>query len=102
MVPFDLTRPARWADYVPLSAVQYVGTYGDAWEHDKARRLAAAGYRVVTVAGDPARRRSAGEVRDALRSGRPWEHLVPDEVAGALRAVLAARPDALALPDPVR
>jgi cytidyltransferase-like protein len=89
-VPFDLARPQHWPAYVPLSAVQYVGVSAD-WERDKARRLAAAGYQVVEVPGDPASRRSASDVRAALRRGESWEALVPPATVALLRALLAAR-----------
>ncbi|MGH9054633.1 MAG: adenylyltransferase/cytidyltransferase family protein, partial [Acidimicrobiales bacterium] len=54
VVPFDLTHPALWSQYVPLAAVQFVRAYSD-WEREKAGRLAAAGYRVRLLDGDPAR-----------------------------------------------
>ena len=90
VVPFDLGRPEHWPTYVPLSAVQYVGVSAD-WERAKARRLAAAGYRVVEVPGDPATRRSATDVRTALRRGNGWEQLVPPATVALLRAMLTAR-----------
>ncbi len=90
MVPFDLARPEHWSAYVPLSAVQYVGVSA-AWERDKARRLGAAGYQVVEVPGDAATRRSASEVRAALRRGSGWEPLVPPATVAPLQALLLAR-----------
>ncbi len=89
-VPFDLARPQHWPAYVPLSAVQYVGVSAD-WEREKARRLVAAGYQVVEVPRDPATRRSASEVRTALRRGEGWEALVPPATVTPLRALLTAR-----------
>lgn len=91
VVPFDLTRPEHWAQYVPISAVQYVGVYG-AWEREKAGRLAAAGYRVVEVPGDPAARRTATAIRSAMRSGSDWEPLVPPGTVPLLRELLAGGP----------
>lgn len=89
-VPFDFGRPDQWAAYVPLSAVQYVGVSAD-WEREKVRRLAGAGYQVVQVPADPATRRSASDVRSALRRGEGWEPLVPSATVAPLRALLAAR-----------
>ncbi len=89
-VPFDLGRPEHWSAYVPLSAVQYVGVSAD-WEREKAPRLAAAGYRVVEVPGDPASRRSSSDVRAALRRGDGWEALVPPATVAPLVELLAAR-----------
>ena len=87
-VPFDLSRPEHWPGYVPLCAVQYVGVHGP-WEQEKVRRLRAAGYAVVEVAGDGARR-SSTTVRAALRAGTGWEQLVPPATVPLLRAWLAS------------
>jgi cytidyltransferase-like protein len=89
VVPFDLGRPEHWAHYVPLSAVQHVGMSGP-WEREKARRLAAGGYRVVEVPREGARRSSTA-IRACLRSGGDWEPLVPPATVPLLRALLAAR-----------
>ena len=43
VVPFDLTRPELWPQYVPLHARHYVRAYS-AWEKDKASQLEAGGY----------------------------------------------------------
>lgn len=94
-VPFDLARPEHWAHYVPLSAVQYVGVYGP-WEREKAQRLAAGGYRVVQVPGDPSGRRTSTAIRAAVRSGQDWERLVPAATVPPLRALLVTGHPALA------
>lgn len=90
IVPFDLARPELWAGYVPLDAVQYVGR-GGPWEAEKARRLAAAGYRVIEAAPGPGARRSSTEIRAAMRAGGDWEGLVPPATVAPLREVLARR-----------
>ncbi len=90
VVPFDLARPEHWGAYVPLDAVQHVGVYGE-WEREKARRLAAAGYPVVEVPGDPTARRSGTAVRAALRAGSGWEELVPAATVPRLRGLLGVR-----------
>jgi nicotinamide-nucleotide adenylyltransferase len=89
-VPFDLARPEGWARAVPLGAVQYVGRHGP-WEAEKARRLAAAGYRVVEVEPPPGARRSGTAIREAMRAGTRWEGLVPAATVEPLRAMLARR-----------
>jgi cytidyltransferase-like protein len=84
IVPFDLTRPACWPEYVPLRARHLVRVYGD-WERDKARRLADAGYPVTVLDGDPGRRISASALRAQVRSGTAtWHDLVPEPVARLL------------------
>lgn len=92
VVPFDLTRPALWPHYVPLEARQYVRAYGD-WERHKARQLRAAGYEVTLLEGDPAGRRTAGDIRARMREGDPgWTALVPASTVALLRAFLDQAP----------
>lgn len=87
VVPFDLTRPDVWPEYVPLHATQLVRVY-DGWEQQKAELLAAGGYRVSVLAGDPAVKVSATDVRCALVAGTGWEALVPDAVVALLRELV--------------
>ncbi|WP_300013614.1 cytidyltransferase [Pseudonocardia sp.] len=90
VVPFDLTRPAHWAEYVPLGARQYVRAY-DGWERQKAAGLRAGGYRVALLAGDPATKHSATDVRAALATGAV-PAIVPAAVSPVLDELLAATP----------
>jgi nicotinamide-nucleotide adenylyltransferase len=90
IVPFDLGRPELWECYAPLDAVQYVGR-GGAWETEKARRLSAAGYRVIEADPGPGERRTSTEIRAAMRAGGDWERLVPTATVGPLREFLARR-----------
>ena len=90
VVPFDLTRPRVWPEYVPLAARQFVRVY-DAWEQEKADRLAAAGYPVTVLDGDPARRLAATAVRTALADGHGWECLVPPATVELLRGLVGGR-----------
>lgn len=91
IVPFDLTHPQTWAEYVPLHARQLVRVYGD-WEREKASRLAGAGYPVTVLDGDPATKLSATDVRAHLH-GDPagWADLVPAAVVPLLIEILATR-----------
>ncbi|WP_243653505.1 adenylyltransferase/cytidyltransferase family protein [Pseudonocardia endophytica] len=84
VVPFDLTRPHVWPEYVPLHARQFVRVY-DAWEREKADRLAGAGYTVTVLDGDPDSRVSASDIRAALASGTGWEAFVPPATVPLLR-----------------
>jgi nicotinamide mononucleotide adenylyltransferase len=87
IVPFDLTRPELWPEYVPLRAWQFVRVYTD-WEREKARRLAFAGYRVIVVEGDPALRLSSSDIRAHMWSGEEWPDLVPAATVPVLRQLL--------------
>ncbi|MEJ2889670.1 cytidyltransferase [Actinomycetospora aeridis] len=89
VVPFDLTRPAVWPDYVPRDAVHYVRAYS-AWEKDKAERLADGGYGVVVVDGDPAVKLDAATIRAAFTDGT-WAELVPPATVPLLRELLERR-----------
>jgi nicotinamide-nucleotide adenylyltransferase len=91
VVPFDLTRPQVWPEYVPRNARQFVRAY-DEWERQKAAALRAGGYAVTVLAGDPATKHSASDIRVLLRDGGPWQDAVPAGVAPVLTALLAARP----------
>jgi len=100
VVPFDLTRPWLWPEYVPLHAQQFVRAYSP-WEEDKAGRLAEGGYAVTLLAGDPAAKLDASDVRVHLRDGT-WEPWVPASTVPVLRELLASRPmaDRQRTPDP--
>ena len=90
VVPFDLTRPQVWPEYVPVRARQFVRVY-DAWEREKADRLAAAGYQVTVLEGDPARRVAATSIRAALADGHGWEDMVPPVTVPLLSALCPSR-----------
>src|SRR5439155_1142186 len=65
VVPFDLTRPDLWAQYVPRHARHYVRAYS-AWEKDKAAQLEAGGYAVTVLDGDPSGKLDASAIRAAV------------------------------------
>ncbi len=90
VVPFDLTRPPLWPEYVPLDARQYVRAY-DGWERQKAAALEAAGYPVTVLDGDPATKRSATDIRAQLATGTT-PCAVPPAATPVLTAFLAAVP----------
>lgn len=90
IVPFDLTRPACWPEYVPLDALQVVRIFGE-WEREKARQLREAGYRVWEVSGDPTTKVHATHIRDVMTRGGDWTALVPAATVPLLRDMLAAR-----------
>lgn len=90
LVPFDLTRPQHWPDYVPLPAHHFVRAFSD-WERQKGDWLRDAGYRVTVLDGDADAKISASDIRGAIGDGRPWEHAVPEAARPVLRALLAAR-----------
>jgi nicotinamide mononucleotide adenylyltransferase len=88
IVPFDLTRPHVWHQYVPGYARQFVRAYST-WERQKAELLAAH-YAVTVLDGDLGTRISASEVRRDLAEGRFGG--VPAGAVPVLDELLAARP----------
>lgn len=89
VVPFDLTRPDLWPEYVPRRAHHYVRAYS-AWEEDKAAQLSAGGYAVTVLHGDPATKLDAAAIRAGFDDGS-WAGLVPTATVPVLRSLLAAR-----------
>jgi cytidyltransferase-like protein len=91
IVPFDLTRPDCWTDYVPRHARQFIRVYSD-WERDKAQRLADAGYPITVLDGDPDARISASRIRAQMRDGdTTWRDVVPASILAALDELMSAR-----------
>ena len=92
IVPFNMTQPALWPQYVPLHAIQFVRAYSD-WERQKAQRFERAGYAVTLLIGDALDRVSAGEVRARLNAGdERWHALVPTATIPLLEGLLACAP----------
>lgn len=89
VVPFDLTRPEVWPEYVPRDAVHYVRTFS-AWESEKAERLAGGGYEVVVVDGDPATKLDAATIRAGFADGT-WPEQVPPATVPVLARLLDQR-----------
>lgn len=90
IVPFDLTRPGVWAQYVPPGARHFVRAYSD-WEREKAARLRAY-YDVTLLDGEPSSRMSASDIRSAIRDDADWRGLVPPATVPVLERLLARRP----------
>ncbi len=90
VVPFDLTRPQHWPEWVPLEAHQFVRAYSP-WERQKATRLHDAGYPVTVLDGDPATRQSSSDIRQAMAGGN-WHELVPEATVELLEQFLQRSP----------
>ena len=93
VIPFPISTPAVWDDYVPQGTVHYLRLLSP-WGQEKVDRLGAAGYEVVVL--DPGARKevSGTEVRQALRAGDPrWTSLVPPGAARIISSLPHA-PDA--------
>lgn len=98
IVPFDMTHPQTWTEYVPLQARHLVRVYSS-WEREKAARLARAGYSVTVLEGDPEAKISATDIRARLYEDvDSWAELVPASVAPVLAELLAAKCEARTTP----
>lgn len=83
-----ITDPARLASYLPTPAVsEFFVTIYDDWGEQKAREITALGYATTTLwRRTPDERFTSGTfVRNAMRNGEPWEHLVPSGVASYIK-----------------
>lgn len=81
-IPFPLGNSNVLASYVPPSATIYVTIYDD-WGREKLKLLQQAGWftKVLWTRTDKERFTSGSEIRELMRRGEPWMHLVPDSVA---------------------
>lgn len=80
IVPFPITDPDLWDDYVPAGTVHFIRLFSP-WGDVKVDRLRARGFRVEVLPAPEGKVVSGADVRDALRAGGPWRDLVPPAVA---------------------
>ena len=66
VIPFPVTEPELWDDYVPPGAVQYLRLFSP-WGAAKLERFRARGYRTELLAAPGGKRVSGAEVREAMR-----------------------------------
>ena len=99
IVPFDLTRPEVWTDYVPEGTHHFVRAYSD-WERQKADWLREAGYAVTLIDGDARHRISSTDIRHGLAAAaaphstdaaEEWQGLVPAATVPLLEQLRATR-----------
>lgn len=78
IVPFPVNCPELLFNYVPREAKFYMTLY-DQWSQEKKAMLESLGCEVEVMwrRTDAERLTSGTEVRELIRSGRPWRHLVP-------------------------
>jgi cytidyltransferase-like protein len=97
VIPFPITEPDLWDDYVPSDAVQYVRLFSS-WGSAKLERLRGRGYAVEVLEARGGKEVSGEQVREAMRAGAEWRRLVPPAVARVIdalppdRALAARRP----------
>jgi cytidyltransferase-like protein len=89
ITPFPLDTPADWPALVAPGTPQLVRVYS-AWEREKVRRFAAAGYPPLVVEGDVTKRLTATDIRRAIAAGEG----VPGSVPRGAHELLTAWTDA--------
>jgi cytidyltransferase-like protein len=89
IVPFPVNLPDRYRYYVPRDVTHFMRVFSD-WEATKAQRLRDAGYPVEVLQPGIAKALEATEVRERMRSGEPWEPLVPAGTARVIAELEAA------------
>lgn len=98
VIPFPVTEPELWDDYVPPDAVHLLRLFSP-WGSAKRRRLEGHGYRTQVLDAPHGKEVSGEDVRRAARAGADWRPLVPPAVARVIDALptdraLAPRPPA--------
>jgi nicotinamide-nucleotide adenylyltransferase len=86
VIPFPVNEPELWPAYVPEDVTQYLRLFS-AWGATKLERMREAGYEVVILDEGADKELSGADVREAMRSGGPWEDLVPRGVARVVRTL---------------
>ncbi len=86
VVPFPISEPARWPEYVPSGVVHFLRVF-DRWGEEKVARLRAAGHAVVVLDAPEGKTVTGTEVRRRLRAGGAWAELVPPAVADVIRSL---------------
>jgi cytidyltransferase-like protein len=92
IVPADLDTPRIGAFLPhPAQAKVFVTIY-DAWGEEKLRRIADQGFEIeILWRRTMAERATSGsEIRQLMRTGQPWAHLVPTRAAELIAARLSA------------
>lgn len=86
IVPFPISRPELWPDYVPPDAVHFVRLFSP-WGRAKLARLGAHGHRVEVLDAPDGKTVSGEAVRAAIRGGGEWRSMVPPAVADLIEGL---------------
>lgn len=95
VVPFDVSDPAVWTDFLPRGAGHLV-TLNEPWDQEKYRRFKEAGHPVEAIGGNPGRV-TATEVRRRMAAGEDWRVLVPHGTAAVIDGLGGDRADRAAV-----
>ena len=92
IVPLPINFPERYLFYVPLDAVFLLTIY-DAWGEKKLRMFQALRLQTEILWQRPLAEKgiSSSAIRELIRTGRSWDHLVPAEVHSIIKNILSCR-----------
>ena len=78
IVPFPINFPELYDYYVPMDATFFLTIY-DAWGRKKLNQFKGRGLKTHILWDRKPQDKgiSAGDVRECMRKGYPWEHMVP-------------------------
>lgn len=87
IVPFPINLPELYFCYVPKEAVFFVSIY-DAWGRKKRNTFVRLGLRthVLWEVSPEEKGLSGSDLRQAIVTNQPWEHLVPPAVVRLVKA----------------
>jgi nicotinamide-nucleotide adenylyltransferase len=82
VTPFPISYPEYYSAYVPMQAIFFLTIY-DGWGRRKLEYFKSLGLNthVLWECREQNKGLSASTIREAMRNGEPWEHLVPESTA---------------------
>jgi nicotinamide-nucleotide adenylyltransferase len=85
IVPLPISHPERYCNYVPLDAVFFLSIYDD-WGRQKREYFESLGLQTFVLRDVTLEEKgiSGTDVRQLMKDGQPWKHLVPTTVAELL------------------
>ncbi len=86
IVPFPINVPELIKYYVPLDAIFFLTIYDD-WGRQKKDYFQSLGLKIHVLWEVPLEQKglSSSDIRDLMRKGEKWEHLVPTSVANLMK-----------------
>ena len=85
IVPFPINVPGLIKYYVPLDAIFFLTIYDD-WGRQKKDYFQSLGLKIHVLWEVPLEQKglSSSDIRDLMRKGEKWEHLVPSSVVNLM------------------
>ena len=86
IVPFPINVPGLIKYYVPLDAIFFLTIYDD-WGRQKKDYFQSLGLKIHILWEVPIEQKglSSSDIRDLMRKGDKWEHLVPSSVVNLMK-----------------